>query len=342
MESNKKKSIESFFDLSIDKQARCLEIDCKSKLQTQKPSALIRHFTQKHPSKLKDVTYSREKNLAWLRLSTIYTCVKHVTICGRPLISINDESFQEFLQERLKKLEGTPHALTINVQVVKGYVNECAKKLRDRIKKEIEDKVVSLMLDVATRLNRSILGISLQTILNGEIIVRTIGMERIRVRHTAINIKTMVTGTMDQYTIKNRDVLSITHDNGANLIAFTEQMDAFLAADEDDEDLLDRDLFLDPEIQADLLQRAAEEMNSSFKPMNFTHTNSIRCGSHTFQLSVNCVMDGPECATVMKNALELVKELRKPRFRHQLENSNVPVPRLENKTRWFSKFMMVN
>lgn len=148
-----KKPIESFFDLSTIQLADCLETDCKSKLRSQKNSALVRHFKQLQPSKLKEVFFSNKENLAWLRLSTIYACVKHVTTCGRPLTSINDDSFQEFLQERLEKLNGTQHALTMNVSTLKFFISECADKLRDRIRKEIEDKLVSLMLDVATRLN---------------------------------------------------------------------------------------------------------------------------------------------------------------------------------------------
>lgn len=93
--------------------------------------------------------------------------------------------------------------------------------------------------------------------------------------------------------------------------------------DDMDEVTLDEGLLLDPEIQADLLKQAAEEINSSFQPVNFSYTNSVRCGSHTFQFSVNCVSDEPEYAEAIKNAQD------------QLEATHVPVPRLDNKTRWF-------
>lgn len=345
MEINSKQPIESFFDLSVEKRAKCLVVDCKSNLRSQKPSTLLRHFTQVHQSKLKEINISKEKNLAWLRLSTIYLCVKHVTTSGRPLISIYDDSFQELLKERLEKLKGTPHELNINLPLLKKFINESANKLRQRILKELEDKTVSLMLDIATRQNRSIFGISSQIILDGDIVIRTLGMERIKVKHTSQNLKTIVTDVGKRFGIKEKDVISITHDNGANVVALPEKIDTFVLeniSDDSDDDTLDQDLFFDPEIQADLLKRAAEEINSSFNPVNFSYTNSVRCGCHTSQLSVNLVLNGPECAGIFKKALDLVKELRIPRFRHQLEAQNVPIPRKDNQTRWFSKYMMVN
>lgn len=355
MEPKKKKQISSFFDMTTAGRARCLIVDCRTHLHSQKCSALIRHFEQVHASKLKEVFFPKNKNLGWLRLSTIYACVKHVTTCGRPLTSIYDDSFQEFLRERLEKLSGTPFALTMNIPHLRNFVKESAVNLRQRIIEETKDRFVSLMLDIATRQNRCILGVSLQTVKKGEVIVRTISMERIRARHTARNLKEMVLNILEKYLIKPENVLSATTDNGTNMLLLANELNAFVmenildgsdildSEDENEEDPLEDDPLLDPEIQMDLLNRAAEELNSTFRVarLNAEFTTSVRCGSHTFQLGVNDGLKNSNCTPVISKARKLAKELRKSSFRLLLEDADLCIPRLDTETRWFATYMMV-
>lgn len=344
------KPVESFFHFTESGHSRCLVVDCKSELKSKKPSALLRHIQQRHASKLSEVETSNitRSSLPYLRLSTIYTCVKHVTVCGRPLEAIYDESFQEFLADRLKKLRGTSQKLVIDRELVKRYVNDTAEKIRAWIRDEMKNKTVSLMMDIATRHMRSILGISLQTIHNGEICVRTIAMERILSRHTSANLKNLTLNVLDKYEITPHDVMSITTDNGSNMIAMSKEINECVvmdmeSIDENDEDDMETMLAAcaDISLQERILNRAAEELQTIYKPVNFSNTTNIRCGSHTFQLAVNIALTESNCSSIIDKVRELVKELRLQRILYLLETSNTPIPSLDNNTRWFSKYTMV-
>lgn len=92
-------------------------------------------MTQKHPSKLKlihDGSISL-MNFPVLRLSTIFLCVKHVTIRDDPLTSLFDESFRELLSERLMRLNHSKdHKLVINSPFITNFFRKLIKKLKTK------------------------------------------------------------------------------------------------------------------------------------------------------------------------------------------------------------------
>lgn len=96
------KNIRDFFRLENNKFI-CLIPDCKSQISTLKDSALIRHFTQRHNSKLSEIRPigKNDQNLENLRKETLHICVEHVTVNGRTLNSINDSAFRKLLKTRL-------------------------------------------------------------------------------------------------------------------------------------------------------------------------------------------------------------------------------------------------
>lgn len=348
------KDISSFFEFKDGKQC-CLIPDCKSKITTLKKSALYRHFRQKHPSKLKEIEpQQKNDSLAYLRQETIYIIVEHVAVCGRTLNSIEDSSFQKLLKDRLDKLKGTPFELTNNEikTNLHRYVHEMAERVRARISAEFSGKHYSIMFDSATRHNRALLGINSQTVLNGKLVQRTIGMQRIEVRHTGKNIATMVNELLSNYKMPVKNLVSCTVDNARNVVSAVAKLDAMAnesnirldnsdsSDDEDENDSLQHH-WTDPDFQQHLLTLAAQEMNSDFKSIFYESIECIRCAAHTIQLAIVHGLEDANCDGLIHKARELVKKLRLQEMVLKLEKAGLNIPSIDVVTRWFSTLTMV-
>lgn len=353
--TNEKISVFSFFEMG--ESAKCLIKDCKSELKTSTPSFLLRHLRQKHPSKLKIIEDSSisSMHLPMLRLSTIILCVKHVTICGRPLISLFDESFRELLAERLMRLNHSKdHKLVITLPFIKKKILEMGKNVQDKIKLEAQGKAVSLMTDVASRHNTSILGVSIQFIDNGYLKLRTILMEKLTKSHTAKNLSKLIKEVAERYSIPLTNIFTVTSDSGANMLATTRELDDLAMTEQDEwsEDNITGAFFTGFTVDERnvLLKEIAEDLYKGFefKPFDFGQISTIRCGSHTFQLAVKATWEKSICVNtddpvnqVIASVRSVVKELRNTNWILELELEQMPIPQNDNKTRWFSIHVMV-
>lgn len=353
------KEITEFFEFKDGKYCCCL-LDCKSKIQTLKRSALYRHFRQVHPSKLKEVIpQTREHTLALLRQETIYLVVEHVTVCGRPFSSIGDSSFRKLLNDRLEKLKGTSFQLTFFEirENIHRYVLEMTDKIMKRISEEFSNKFYSLMFDSATKHSRAILGVNIQCVMNGELVQRNIGMEKIEQRHTGKNIANMVKDLLKKYNIPIEKLTSSTVDNAANVVNAVAQLDAIAsgsekndeeveeveeeieATDKDEEDI--GSFWAEDDFQQHLLLLAANELNSEIRSILYENVDCIRCAAHTLQLAVRDGLKKSNCNDIIEKARTLVKKLRLPHMVLILEAKGCIIPPLDATTRWSYTYIMV-
>lgn len=348
-------AVESFFSIGIT--AKCLVTDCKSELKTKTKSHLTRHIEQMHPSKLRLIEECsiNTMSLPILRQSTLNLLVRHVTIHGRPLASINDGSFRELLSERMIRLRARgPHKLNVNLKMLKKTILDMAEQVKEKIKQEISGKKLSLMMDIASKHHRSILGVSLQLIVDGEIKTRTIMMEKFLKRHTAKNLAQMLNGLFTAYGIPLYNVFALTSDNGRNMLATTNELDELALTNADE--WFDTDIasslvsMIEQEDRSELLAQIAQEMynNENIVPFNYEFITAVRCGSHTYQRAVEAAWDSSKCIDtdiqlidVISSGRSVVKELRTGIWLIFLEESDVPIPAMDNNTRWFSIYIMV-
>lgn len=63
--------------------------------------------------------------------------------------------------------------------------------LRNKIIEEIQNKLISLKIDVVTRLNRSFLGINVQYVIDDKIVLRIIRLIELTESHTGTNLNIM-------------------------------------------------------------------------------------------------------------------------------------------------------
>lgn len=367
------KTIQEFFDFSSGS-AKCLITDCKSKLKIVKKSHLYRHVRQKHPSRLAEIYPEKEGNLAFLREETIWICVEHVAKCGRPILSLSDSSMQKLLQPRFDTLHGTPHNLSFNeirLNLAK-WVHEISIEVRSRIRNEIDGNFFSLMFDTVTKMRRAILGVNIQWIKNGRIVERTLAMQKITSRHTAENISNMIIDLVQNvYGLSMNDLAAATVDNASNMTAAVRKIDKFVStmrknldnnqsgaeigdvsnssedSDSDDDDGEEEDeesverMWLEPEYQQHMLEAVATNLCSHHKPILHESVETVHCGGHTVQLCVEEALQKSNCVPVVNKARDIVKQLHCQTLTLELEKNNLPVPPMDNNTRWFSKYLMV-
>lgn len=106
----------------------------------------------------------------------------------------------------------------VNSRLIRVMLSDAAGSIRTIIKDEIGSKMFSLKIDIASRFGKSLLGINVQFIKNGKIIIRTIGMKTLRESHTASYLVKIIQETFTEYGLKIEQVYAFVTDNGANMI----------------------------------------------------------------------------------------------------------------------------
>lgn len=219
----------------------CCVLNCEVILRSSQSHVRKRHLRDKHPDVfnaiVKKVEEQNEENsessddehVIRVKLSkkkVTNACVEMVTKNGLAFTTMDMSGFVKLLNPILEGLAAKDQALTINRHTIKSHVQFKADDIVRRIKGELEGRMISIMMDMATRHSRSILGISIQYMLNGKIVVRTLAMEQITCKHTGMEIKKRLLAVLQKYEIKTDHIFAITTDNGSNMVKTIDLMDA--------------------------------------------------------------------------------------------------------------------
>lgn len=169
---------------------------------------------------------TEKKSYAEKRLELIQNCVERVTINKEPFTSLLKSGFMKIISNKLQKLEKAGFGITFNrnLHVIKDHLHATAVKVRDKIKIEMKDCLFSISADIVTKNNRSILGIYAQYILNNELAVRCIGMKELDKSHTGLYLSEVIRKCIEEYGCDMGQVISITTDNGRNMIKMIEHL----------------------------------------------------------------------------------------------------------------------
>lgn len=97
-------------------------------------------------------------------------------------------------------------------------IEEAYSYIQMQIKSEVKDILVSLMVDIRSKRGKSILGMQIQYIRDGQIKIRTIGMIRMLKPHTGAYIAELIEKKLKEYSISLDQIYSFTTDNGANML----------------------------------------------------------------------------------------------------------------------------
>lgn len=282
----------------------------------------------------------------------INACVDLLTVNALPLSALEYPAFKKILQPYVIALKMKGINLVINRTNIKHQLDKRALEIKKFIKREIRHKMVSLMTDIASRYNRSILGVNIAYMDSGQTKIRTIGMHVIRCSQTAKNIVNMIKKDLSDYGIQLKQLMSVTTDNGKNFIKAVSLLDLDFQLetqnsqpregndcdDSDDEYHIDQDIF-DSQYYDDLLANVQAEFEQCIY-MNMIH--GIACAAHCLHLVItNAIAKNRSTKLLLDKCRELAKKLRTPKLRAMLETSVLHMATIDVVTRWNSVYSMV-
>lgn len=161
------------------------------------------------------------------RLKLILDCVEIVAVNGRSFSHLLDSGLQSMINEKLCELESAGRQFNLNDEKhceVKDCIRRMSENARQKIADEIKDIPISLMCDIATKHGRSLFGFSIQYVANGKHRIRSIGMIHLDKSHTGKYLASLIAKRLKEYGVVKDQLLTITTDNGTNMIKMIKEM----------------------------------------------------------------------------------------------------------------------
>lgn len=270
-----------------------------------------------------------------------------VTVNGLPLCVVEYPAFKKILEPYVIALKRQNIELAINRQNIRTRIDAKAKDIKKLIMSQVRNRIVALMADIASRYNRSVLGVNIIYVINGKYCLRTIGMHILRFSHTANNIVNMIKKNLSDFHIRLEQVISATTDNGKNMIKSIAMLDSSYqnekgsqanGLESDEEEQIDSTIFND-DYYEDVLERVTAEFSE------FCHTDlihGISCAAHCIHLVVTHAIDkSTETKQLIEKCRQFAKKLRTPTMRSMLHTAGYNMALIDVITRWNSIYTMV-
>jgi len=372
MGRHKKNPVYSYFSNNIDKnRAQCLVEGCGEFLVGFHAGNMERHIKSQHPiehtklielksnvqnepvvkklrmssgiaksshliqTNLNNMLVKKKISIEMTKQNVIDACVELVTINGRPFTLIEDSGFKKLLEPIL---EGFNDKFSINSQNIRNQISPAAQRVRQEITNIVKNRLLSLKMDCVTRHDRSILGVNIQIIHDDALILKTLAMVELKIKHTGENLKNEVFSILKRYNISKEQIYTVTTDNGANMVKMVDLIGNELEEDIDEEN--------GSEIEADTVDFSNEIINIENELNMHTDnmpnlTTSIRCSAHTLQL---CVLSSLKTQTIqnqISRARSAVKKLRTPNVLKYIKSLKLKKPFIDIPTRWNSTYDML-
>lgn len=177
---------------------------CKQIKNGTHSTNLVTHYKFKHTEiYARDIAISTEEHIQVQRLNTIHSCVELVTINSQPFSILSSSGFRHALESKLREYQLAGWAINLtnhHVYEIKDKIRECRSKIEEQIELETKNKVISLMVDSATRNGRSIFGVNIQYHHNGKLRLVTLAMYELKKSHTAKYLGDVVISVLSRYT----------------------------------------------------------------------------------------------------------------------------------------------
>lgn len=204
---------------------------CMGKVNGTKSSNLVSHIRTVHPdiylAKIKPSDKGSLIHLRVKRLKLLQSCVKKTTIDQEPFAAIHKKGFQEIIASKLKKFDEAGIGLNLtdpNLFVVKKHIKITAQKIREKLKIEMKDRLFTLLADAATKNNRSVLGMSAQYTVNGELKIRSLGIKQLTDSHTGEYLSLVVKDCLSKFGCDLHQAIAATADNASNMSKMVKEL----------------------------------------------------------------------------------------------------------------------
>lgn len=220
------------FHLDQNGGMQCQEDGCTSSLHTAKPANLKRHIAQVHPKMFTMLFPNEVDSQIKAQLDAFNSeqdAIELVTVNGYPFTILNASGMRGFLSSRLEPLRFQGHVVEINRQNIARKVAEASEIIRNRIRKEVKGKIVSVLFDVCTISTLSTFGVNVTYMENSKVICRSLGIIKIDERHTAVNLADMLFDLLAKFEIPLTNVFSITTDTARNATNTTQVLNTIMS-----------------------------------------------------------------------------------------------------------------
>lgn len=344
----------------------CLVANCrKKKLVGKQKFNLERHLAKVHGMNFVHHTPVLPNKQVPLKIkmdpAMVYKAfVENWAVNGRPLRSVNDGGMRKLVNPILQAFEKSGVHLDLSIPTVKSYMVKYTAALKGEIMKEVQNQIIHVKLDIASKNRKSVLGINVQFMKADQIVVRTLAMIRTNASHTGEYICSLLMQTLDDYNIKYTQVHTITADNGKNVVKSVELFGDVKQFDWCESDDLDLDQFFD-ECPADERETEEEDIEdgdteeeidqidallhsaaSLFARNSKIHGSGLRCAAHTLQLVLNIALKKTGYSLkLIEKCRRAVRFLLKPNISNLIRQQNYKMPMIDCLTRWSSTFHML-
>lgn len=355
---------------------KCLIPDCTSTVSRYQLYYFKRHFHNKHASLLKELfpeELSIEKQHEIAALELVLNAVELVTVNGYPFSILDATALKSMLSQQIQQLEQNGYKVTINRHMISQKIDEIARAITNRIRDELKDKMLSIMFDICTKRTFSVLGVSATTMINNEVIARSLGMIQLKERHRGPYLANVTEDLLKQYDVKLKQIYSGTADQAKNMTNTVRNLNLLAYNEENhpENDLIGNELNdtdsegdggisdddgirMETENQMELMNELNNEerfvelvdsmtvdlssRNNFLSPIQKNH-----CCAHTLQLAINDAMNRSDAKSMILEVREMMKLLRTTvvnvKFRKLAPNCILPRQYID--IRWNSDYQMV-
>lgn len=243
-------------------------------------------------------------------------CLELVTVNGRPFSMLEDSGFKKIVNSITDGYKS--EKITINKENIRKMIEPTAEKCKEKIMKEVQNKMISLKVDAASRMNRSFLGINIQFMVDDKINLRTLAVRELKESHTAEYLKTVIIEVLTSFQISINQIYTVTSDNGANMVKCTDILQSELNLTNQHIQEIFGDVDVDDEsdsVMNGLYEAFKELENESLS--NVIKKDGllvgVRCGAHTLQLAVfDAIKKDSSVEMLLSKARKVSKKLRTP------------------------------
>lgn len=358
---------------SSNQKYKCLVAGCTASLSNK--SAAIKHLKGVHKDVYEAVNTMKSKQTSKTCDIKIvespakiwHAILQLVIFCALPFSIVQEWGFQLLIKPYVTAFKSTNSNFSVGRTSIRTKISEQANQIKQIIIKEVKGKMICLLLDIASRYNRSVLGISIVFYDNGQLNTRTIGMITLNISQTAKNLFEIVKSKLDEFEISLDQVFSVTTDNGKNLIKMVQIFRTYQAdnsnapscsnesSDEEDNDdapiemnfnwnEAHSDEIFDPEnFNDDYFYDLLTNLRCEFPNSCYTGLlTGISCAAHCLNLVVtDAIKASSELSNLIDKCRTLAKKLRTPNMRNELRKKAQKMAMLDVPTRWSSLFDMV-
>lgn len=324
---------------------------CNTEINGKQSSNLLGHFKNRDGHKeiyLTKIKVVEEEHILIQREKFVHSCVELVTINSENFALLTKSGFVKGHRSQLDKFKAAGCAVNLSddhVTEIKEKVCQTANQMKEIIKTEVQRKIISVMVDSATRNGRAIYGISIQYKHNGAHKVVGIAMRELKKAHKAKHLAEVLLEVLAEYGISLKQIISITTDNGSNMLAMVKEVERILlqqqqeandsqaqeveagqSHDQTQTQHTQSNKNIDSEIdellnqspEDDLLDELLDEVNmyedlfekfvTDLQNQTDNHSlfiNSIKCAAHTTQLAVRDALKS--MPKTERNVIELAR-----------------------------------